>query len=109
MKVPSQDERLLAAAIYVSSFFTTIIGPLLIWLLKKNDSAFIDKHGKEYFNFVISYSVYMIISVILMIVLIGVVTAWIVGVLAFIFTIVAAIKAYEGKEYHIPLVFRIIR
>ncbi|WNS73859.1 DUF4870 domain-containing protein [Bacillus sp. DTU_2020_1000418_1_SI_GHA_SEK_038] len=107
--MPSQDERMLAAAIYVTSFFTTIVGPLIIWLLKKNDSPFIDQHGKEYFNFVISYGVYALISGILMIVLIGFVTIWIVGALGFIFTIIAAIKAYEGKEYHIPLVFRILR
>jgi uncharacterized protein len=107
--MPSNDERLLAAAIYVSSFFTVFIGPLVIWLIKKNDSPFVDHHGKEYFNFLISYGVYGIISAILMIVLIGIVTAWIVGILAFVFTIVAAIKAYEGKEYHIPFVFRLIR
>ncbi len=107
--MPSQDERLLATAIYVTSFFTTIVGPLIIWLLKKNESAFIDNHGKEYFNFVISYAAYALISSILMIVLIGFVTIWIVGVLGFIFTIVGAVKAYEGKEYRIPLVFRILR
>lgn len=107
--MPSHDERLLAAAIYVSSFFTTILGPLIIWLLKKNESSFIDYHGKEYFNFIISYLIYSLISGILVIIFIGIIALWIVGVLAFIFTIVAAIKAYEGKEYAIPLVFRIIR
>ncbi|WP_254119137.1 DUF4870 domain-containing protein [Bacillus sp. FJAT-29790] len=107
--MPSNDERLLAAAIYVSSFFTTFIGPLVIWLLKKNESSFVDYHGKEYFNFLISYGVYSIISTILMVILIGFVTIWIVGILAFVFTIIAAVKAYEGKEYEIPFVFRIIR
>ncbi|MBU8878891.1 DUF4870 domain-containing protein [Bacillus sp. FJAT-29790] len=109
LKMPSNDERLLAAAIYVSSFFTTFIGPLVIWLLKKNESSFVDYHGKEYFNFLISYGVYSIISTILMVILIGFVTIWIVGILAFVFTIIAAVKAYEGKEYEIPFVFRIIR
>lgn len=108
-KMPSNDERLLAAAIYVTSFFTTFIGPLIIWLLKKNDSEFVDYHGKEYFNFLISYTIYSVISVVLMIILIGVITIWIVGILAFVFTIVAAVKAYEGKEYRIPLVFRILK
>ena len=105
----SNDERLLAAAIYVSSFFTTFIGPLVIWLIKKDESSFIDYHGREYFNFLISYSVYGIISSILMLVLIGFVLIWVVGVLALVFTIIAAIKAYEGKEYRIPLIFRLIR
>jgi uncharacterized Tic20 family protein len=107
--VPSNDERLFAMLIYVSSFFTTFIGPLIIWMLKKDESPFIDYHGKEYLNFLISYTVYSIISLILMIVLIGFLTIWVVGILAFIFTIIAAIKAYEGEVYRIPLVFRIIR
>lgn len=107
-KIPANEERLLAAAIYVSSFFTTFIGPLIIWLLKKNESSFVDYHGREYFNFLISYGVYSIISLLLMLVLIGFVTIWIIGILTVVFTIVAAIKAYEGKEYQIPFVFRIL-
>lgn len=105
----SNDERMLATAIYVSSFFTTIIGPLVIWLLKKDESEYINYHGKEYFNFIISYGVYSIISVFLMFVLIGFITIWAVGVAAFVFTIIAAVKAYEGTEYRFPLVFRLIR
>jgi len=107
--MPSQDERLFAMLIYVSSFFTTFIGPLIIWLLKRDESPFIDFHGKEYFNFVISYGIYTIASSILMIVLIGFITIWIVGLLAFIFTIIAAVKAYNGEVYQVPLVFRLIR
>jgi uncharacterized protein len=107
--MPSQDERLFALLIYVSSFFTVFIGPLIIWLIKRDDSPFVDYHGKEYFNFIISYTVYSIASAILMIVLIGFLTIWIVGLLAFIFTIVAAVKAYKGEVYRIPLVFRLIR
>ncbi|WP_428908393.1 DUF4870 domain-containing protein [Niallia sp. Krafla_26] len=107
--MPSKDERLLAMLIYVSSFFTVFIGPLIIWLIKREDSLFVDYHGKEYFNFLISYSVYSIASTILMILLIGFLTIWIVGILAFIFTIVAAIKSYNGEMYRIPLVFRLIR
>ncbi|EIJ78507.1 hypothetical protein PB1_13154 [Bacillus methanolicus PB1] len=107
-KIPANEERLLAAAIYVSSFFTTFIGPLIIWLLKKNESSFVDYHGREYLNFLISYGVYSIISLLLMLVLIGFLTIWIIGILTVVFTIVAAIKAYEGKEYRIPFVFRIL-
>ncbi|MFD2445679.1 DUF4870 domain-containing protein [Bacillus sp. CGMCC 1.16607] len=107
--MPNNDERLLAAAIYVSSFFTTIIGPLVIWLLKKDESALVNYHGKEYLNFIISYTVYSIISVVLMIVLIGFITIWVVGIAGFVFTIIGAIKAYEGQEYRIPLIFRIIK
>ncbi len=106
--MPSNEERLLAAAIYVSSFFTVFLGPLVIWLIKKDESSFIDYHGREYFNFLISYGVYFIISGILIIILIGAIFLWALGILAFIFPIIAAIKAYEGKEYRFPFIFRII-
>ena len=105
----SSDERMLACLIYVISFFTAFIGPFLIWILKKNESDFIDYHGKEYFNFLISYSIYGIISGILMIVLIGFVFIVIVGILVFVFTIVAAVKAYNGEYYRIPLVIHFFK
>ena len=107
--MPTNEERTLAAVIYVISFFTAFIGPLIIWLLKKNDSEFIDYHGKEYLNFLISYTIYSVVSMVLMLLFIGFILIWIVGGLAFVFTIVAAVKAYEGKEYQIPFVFRLIR
>lgn len=107
--MPNRDERLFAALIYVISFFTVFIGPLVIWLIKKDDSPYVDYHGREYFNFFISYTVYSLISTVLMLLLVGFVLIWIVGLLYFIFTIIAAIRAYEGTTYKIPFIFRIIR
>lgn len=102
------DERLFAAGIYVLSLFFPVLAPLIIWLLKREQSSFIDYHGKEYFNFFISYTVYFIISGLLMIVLIGFITTPILGVMLLVFTIIAAVKAYEGNDYRFPLIFRII-
>jgi len=104
----SNDEKLFAALIYVLSIFTPIIGPLVIWLIKKDQSAFVDYHGRQYFNFAISYAVYGVIAGILVLVLIGTILLPILGIAAFIFTIIAAIKAYEGEEYRIPFIFRIL-
>jgi uncharacterized protein len=107
--MPSDEERLFATALYAISFFTVFIGPIVIWLIKRSDSPFIDAHGKEYLNFLISYGLYAFISVPLMLVAVGFFTLWAVGVLSFVFTVVAAIKAYQGQEYRIPFVFRLIR
>lgn len=107
-KTVNNDDKLFAMLIYVSSFFTNFIGPLLIWLIKK-DSYFVDYHGKEYFNFLISYAIYTFISWILSFILIGIIPLVIFGVMAFVFTIVAAVKSYEGIEYHIPLTIRFIK
>ncbi|WP_413309432.1 DUF4870 domain-containing protein [Bacillus sp. 1P10SD] len=103
------EERLLAAGIYVLSLFFPVLAPLIIWLLKKDQSSFIDYHGKEYFNFFISYTVYFIISGLLMIVLVGFVTTPVLGIMLLVYTIIAAIKAYEGNDYRFPLIFRLIK
>ncbi|MBO1003642.1 DUF4870 domain-containing protein [Pseudogracilibacillus auburnensis] len=105
----TDDERLLAMLIYVTSFFTTIIGPIIIWLIKREESSFIDFHGKEYLNFIISYFVYGIVAGLSVLILIGFILAPIVGVAAFVFTIIAAVKAFNGERYQIPFIFRIIK
>jgi uncharacterized protein len=103
------EERMLAAILYVVSLFFPIIGPLVIWLLKKDESSFINYHGREYFNFFISYTVYSVISGILVFLLVGILLLWVLGIMALVFTIIAAVKAYEGNEYRFPLVFRLIK
>lgn len=106
---PTNDEKLFAMLIYLVSFFIPVLGPLLIWMLKRDESDFIDYHGKEYFNFFISYTIYGLVSTVLMIVLIGFVLIFIVGALGFIFTLIALFKAYGGKRYRIPMIFRFIK
>jgi uncharacterized protein len=105
----NQDERLFAAGIYVLSIFFPVIAPLVIWLIKKDESSFIDYHCREYFNFLISYTVYFFVSGLLTLILIGFVALAILGVMLFVLTIIAAIKAFEGNEYRFPLIFRLIK
>jgi|SRR5690625_2308047 len=104
----TNDERLLAMLIYLTSFFTTIVGPLLIWLFKRNESAFIDFHGKNYFNFIISYFIYGIVVTILMFIGIGFLLIPVVAIAAFVFTILAAVRSYNGEMYRIPFIFKIL-
>lgn len=104
----SKEERLFAAAIYILSLFSAFIGPLIIWILKKDESKFIDFHGKEYFNFLISISIYIIVSGLFTIILIGYLGIAAVTVYTFVFTIIAAIKSYDGEQYKIPFTIRIL-
>ncbi|MDQ0206032.1 DUF4870 domain-containing protein [Alkalicoccobacillus murimartini] len=106
---PSSDERIMAMLMYLLSFITTIIAPLIIWVIKKDESKFINFHGKQYFNFVISYFIYGIVAYILTIALIGFALIPIFFVLSLIFIIVAAVKAYNGEMYVIPLTIRFIK
>ncbi|UEX90537.1 DUF4870 domain-containing protein [Staphylococcus ratti] len=106
---PTEEERLMAVLIYVTSFFTTILGPLLIWLIKYENSKFVDVTGKNYFNFIISYTLWTILASILIIVLIGLFALPIILLLSFIFHIVAIVKAYNGEDYLPPLSIRFFK
>jgi len=103
---PNSDERLFATLIFVTSFFTTIIGPIVIWLVKRDSSHYVDYYGKEYFNFIISFFIYSVIAAFSMIILIGFILLPLIGLVAFVLTIIAAIKAYDGVYYRIPFTIR---
>ena len=89
--------------------FGNIIGPLVIWLLKKDDIPFVDEQGKASLNFQISMMLWVGIGVLLCFVVIGFLILPVLGVLEIIFIIIASIKAYEGKTFNYPLTIKFIK
>src|SRR5437870_139358 len=75
-----------------------LVGPLIVWLAKRQDSSEIDAHGKESMNFQISMLIWNAIAAILILL----------HMLNIIFVIVASIQASEGKLYRYPLAIRLI-
>jgi len=86
-----------------------ILGPLIVWLVKRGDSAEIDEHGRESLNFQISMLIYNLIAGILCLVLIGFVILGILHILNLVLVIVASIQASEGKLYRYPITIRLIK
>ena len=86
-----------------------ILGPLIVWLAKRNDSPEIDEHGKESLNFQISMLIYNVIAGVLCLVLIGFVILGILHILNLVLVIIASIHASEGKFYRYPLAIRLIK
>ena len=86
-----------------------IFGPLIVWLLKRNESPEIDAHGKESLNFQLSMLIYNVIAGILIIVLIGIPLLILLYVLNIVFVIVASIQAGDGKLYRYPMAIRFIK
>ena len=80
-----------------------VVGTLIIWQVKKDDDPFIDKSGRQAFNFQLSMLIYFAVSALLCFVIIGFLLVPIVVVLNVIFTIMAAIRAGDGKYYKYPL------
>ena len=85
-----------------------LVGPLIVWLSKRQDSSEIDAHGKESLNFQISMLIWYCVAGILCLILIGVPILILLHVLNIIFVIIASIQASEGKLYRYPLSIRLI-
>jgi uncharacterized protein len=88
--------------------FGNVIGPLLVWLLKKNESTLVDAEGKEALNFQISMSIYMMVSAILIIVVIGLPMLFGFALADLILTIIAAVKTSNGERYRYPITLRFL-
>ena len=86
-----------------------VLGPLIVWLLKREEDPFIDEQGKEALNFQITMFVALVISLILAFVLIGFVLFFIVMVAMVVFPIIGALKANEGVHYRYPITIRFIK
>ncbi len=110
-----QEERSLGLACHLLAFvgmvfpFGNILGPLVIWLVKKDDSAFVDDQGKEALNFNITSSIAGFVAFLLTFVVIGAILLPIIGIFWLVMTIVAAVKANGGEHYRYPLTIRLIK
>jgi uncharacterized Tic20 family protein len=87
----------------------SIIGPLVIWLIKKDTMPFVNDQGKEALNFNITILIAAIVSWILIFVLIGVLLLIAVGIFWLIFVIIASIQASNGTGYRYPFALRLVK
>lgn len=110
-----QEERSLGLACHLLAFvgmalpFGNILGPLVMWLVKKDDSAFVDDQGKEAVNFNITISIAGFVAFLLTFVVIGAFLLPVIGIFWLVMTIIAAVKANGGEYYRYPLTMRLIK
>jgi uncharacterized protein len=111
----TQDEKtwammthLLSLTGYISGI-GFILGPLLMWLFKKDKSSYVNYHGKESLNFQISIIIYGFIAGILCFFFIGFLIFPVLGILQLILVIIASVKAKDGEEYRYPMTIRFIK
>ncbi|MFE5323594.1 DUF4870 domain-containing protein [Paenibacillus sp. NPDC056579] len=105
----SSEERNLALLAHILCLIVGVIAPLIIYLMKKDESAYVTEHAKESLNFQISMIIYSIIAGILCFAIIGFVLLPILGVFALIVIIIATIRASKGQHYEYPLTIRLVK
>ncbi|WP_372806595.1 DUF4870 domain-containing protein [Pontiella sp.] len=104
----SSDESVWGVLIHLSQFGGYLIPlggwllPICLWLIKRNDSETIDRHGRIVINWIISQLIYGILFTLLCFVLIGIPLLIVLGIVAFVYPIVGAVKASSGEVWDYP-------
>jgi uncharacterized protein len=101
--------HLLALTAFLTAGAGGIVGPLVIWLIKKDSDPYVDQQGKESLNFQISIVIYSIVAGLLIFVAIGIFLLPIIGLAWLILTIIGTIKASKGGMWQYPLTIRLIK
>jgi uncharacterized Tic20 family protein len=86
-----------------------LLGPLIVWLIKKEEHPFIDEQGKEAVNFQITVFIGFFIAGILSLALIGIPLLILLGIADIVFPIIAAVKVGNGEHYRYPFAIRFLK
>jgi uncharacterized protein len=110
-----QAVRNTAVAAHLSTFaglvvpFGSVIGPLAVWLTRRDRDPFIDQAGREALNFGISIAIYGSLMLVAALMLVGI-PLLVVGVIGWVvLTSLAAVKASQDQSYRYPLTIRLVR
>jgi uncharacterized Tic20 family protein len=105
---PSNDDKNIATVTHLGGTIFSFIPSLIVWILKKDDSAYLAEQAKEALNFQITVCLAYFIGWALSIILIGFLIVGIVWMLNIVFCIIAAISTSKGETYRYPTCLRLI-
>lgn len=114
--VPTENERtwgmlahLSALAGLVVPLVGIVLGPLLVWLARRDDSEFVASHVKEALNFNISVLLGALACMLLMLVFVGFLLGTALFIAWLVMMLIAAIRASEGHSYRYPFSLRLVK
>lgn len=106
--VPSSDEKNIATVTHLAGTIFLFIPALIVWILKKDDSAYVADQAKEALNFQITVAIAMFAANILIWILVGLALIPIIWIANIILSILAAIATSKGETYRYPVCLRLI-
>ena len=112
---PSYEVRQGAMLCHLAAFlgfvfpFGSVVGPLILWQMKKEKDAFIDDQGKEALNFQITVAIAWMACIVLAFAVVGFFLMFALAVATIVLTIIGSIKANKGIAYRYPLTWRVIK
>ncbi|NLF68016.1 MAG: DUF4870 domain-containing protein [Candidatus Anammoximicrobium sp.] len=108
----SSEERTWGMLCHLSSLagnaipLGNVLGPLIVWLIKRDEYALVDDQGKESLNFQISILIYVTVFALT---IIGIPLAVAALIFGLVMTVIAAVKANGGEYYRYPLTIRFVK
>jgi uncharacterized Tic20 family protein len=105
----TQDDKNLALLAHLGSLFGGFIVPLILWIVKKDESKFVSEHARKSLNFQLSMLIYVIVSFIMVFFIIGIFMMAALGVFATVVMIIASVAASKGEDYNYPLCIDFIK
>ncbi|WIV67268.1 DUF4870 domain-containing protein [Natrialbaceae archaeon AArc-T1-2] len=88
--------------------FGNVLGPLLVWAIKKDESRFVDENGKQALNFQITWTILLFVAAVSIVVVIGLVLLPILALAWFVLIIIAIIRASNDEVYEYPFTLDIV-
>ena len=105
---PSADEKNIAVLTHLGGIFFSFVPALIVWLLKKDDSAFIGEQAREALNFQITILLAGVVAWVLVFLLIGLALLPLIYLANLVLCIVAAVGVSKGQSYRYPFALRLI-
>jgi len=102
------EEKLWAIGAHLGPIVLGVFAPLIVWLVFRERSSFLDRSAKEALNMQLSYLIYFLVAGFSLILLIGFVLLPVVGVAWLVLMIVASVKVANVEEYRYPAIIRFV-
>ena len=105
----SDNERMLGVLSHALTLIAGFLVPLVIYIIKKDESAFVREHARESLNFQLTLLIAYIIGFFLIFMIVGIILLPLIGLIQLVLVVVATINAADNKLYRYPFCIRFIR
>lgn len=106
--VPSDSKGWAAAAQLIPLIGLSFVAPLVIWLIKRDEDAYVEYWSREALNFQISLLIYALIGAVTIIIIVGIFILIAVAIGGLVLMIIAGVKAASGEFWRYPLTIRFV-
>lgn len=106
---PTSDDKTMAILSHILCIVAGFLAPLIIYLIKKDNSPFATAHAKESLNFQLTMLIAYIVSWVLVFLIIGFLLIFLLAIANLVLVIIATIKASEGKFYKYPFSIKFVK